>query len=194
MRPRKELEMNGTKHGLLRAGVFFVAVSIMGSQGKAVESAPTHDHNRHRTVQAQTAGERPAVASLQDIYAKQLPGVQDAIRKAIEHLEAGHAQAALAELRKAQGALQAVHKALGLHIGPQFVNARCPIMGSPINADKVNADLIRTYQGKKVAFCCAGCPIDWDRLSDAQKTAKLKLATDEGCTGPASTNPERIRQ
>ena len=29
------------------------------------------------------------------------------------------------------------------------------------------------YKGRKVAFCCAGCPSTWDKLSDPQKQAKV---------------------
>jgi len=47
------------------------------------------------------------------------------------------------------------------------------MMGTKIDPAKVPESLTRTYNGKKVAFCCAGCPVAWDKLSDADKTAKL---------------------
>ena len=57
---------------------------------------------------------------------------------------------------------------------PAFANVRCPIMpSSVIDPAKVTAKLTRTHKGKKVAFCCAGCPAAWDKLSDAEKDAKL---------------------
>ena len=59
----------------------------------------------------------------------------------------------------------------------EFVNARCPIMDSPIDPAKVPENLTREHKGKKVAFCCAGCPVAWDKLSDAEKDAKLTKAT-----------------
>ena len=55
----------------------------------------------------------------------------------------------------------------------QFVNAKCPIMGSVIKPEKVTADLIKEFKGQKVAFCCAGCPDKWDAMSDEDKAAKL---------------------
>ena len=58
-----------------------------------------------------------------------------------------------------------------------FVNASCPIMGTPIDLSKVPDSLTREYKGKKVAFCCAGCPVTWDELSDAEKDAKLANVT-----------------
>ncbi|MCY2929079.1 MAG: hypothetical protein NTV86_06215 [Planctomycetota bacterium] len=54
-----------------------------------------------------------------------------------------------------------------------FANARCPIMGNPIDPAKVPASLIRDYKGEKVAFCCGGCPGAWDMLPASQKDAKL---------------------
>ena len=57
---------------------------------------------------------------------------------------------------------------------PAFANANCPIMTkNAINPAKVPATLTRTHKGKKVAFCCAGCPKAWDKLTDAEKDAKL---------------------
>ncbi len=55
----------------------------------------------------------------------------------------------------------------------EFANAKCPIMGSVINPEKITDDLVRDFNGEKVALCCAGCPEKWDNLSDAEKTAKL---------------------
>jgi len=55
----------------------------------------------------------------------------------------------------------------------EFVNTRCPIMGTELDLSKVPESLTRVYKGQKVAFCCAGCPTDWDKLSDAEKDTKL---------------------
>ncbi|MBI5722395.1 MAG: hypothetical protein HZA50_00395 [Planctomycetes bacterium] len=53
------------------------------------------------------------------------------------------------------------------------VNARCPILGKKINPDSVPASLTREFKGQKVGFCCGGCPGAWDKLTDAEKEAKL---------------------
>ena len=58
----------------------------------------------------------------------------------------------------------------------QYVNTRCPIMHSPIEPQKVTADLTRQFEGQTVAFCCAGCPSQWDKLSAVEKRAKLAQA------------------
>lgn len=57
-----------------------------------------------------------------------------------------------------------------------FVNVTCPIMGSAIDPKNVAPELVRLHKGKKVAFCCGGCPVAWDKLSEAQKDAKLREA------------------
>jgi len=47
-------------------------------------------------------------------------------------------------------------------------------MNSPIQPERVNKEnLVREFQGQKVAFCCGGCPAAWDRLSDSEKQQKL---------------------
>ncbi len=168
--------MSATKYRLLTVSTLILAVGLMNSQARAGESELMHHHAVQGMVQTQAAGQKPAVTSLQDIHGKQLPAIEDAIRKAIEHLQAGHAQAALAELKQAQKSLAVARQALGRHIAPQFVNTKCPIMGSPINPEKVTPNLVREYEGQKVAFCCGSCPLAWDKLSDAQKEAKLKVA------------------
>ena len=53
------------------------------------------------------------------------------------------------------------------------VNDRCPIMGNKIDPAKVPADLIVDFGGKKVGFCCAGCPAAWNKLDDAKKKEAL---------------------
>ena len=58
----------------------------------------------------------------------------------------------------------------------EFVNSKCPIMGKPIDPATVPANLVKDFAGQKVAFCCAGCPAAWDKLSDVEKIAKLAEA------------------
>jgi hypothetical protein len=55
-----------------------------------------------------------------------------------------------------------------------FVNTKCPIMGGAIDPAKVPESLTRVYKDQKVAFCCGMCPGQWDKLTDAQKDAKLQ--------------------
>ena len=57
------------------------------------------------------------------------------------------------------------------------VNNTCPIMTSnKIDSTKVPESLSRKWKGQTVGFCCAGCPIAWDKLSETEKDKKLKAA------------------
>jgi len=65
----------------------------------------------------------------------------------------------------------------GAAVAATFANAACPMMdANTIDPKKVTPNLIRDHKGKKVAFCCRGCPAKWDKLSDAEKDAKLAKA------------------
>jgi len=116
---------------------------------------------------------KAAVFSLEDIHSKHVPMVVMSIDKAKQALESGNKKAVLTELNKAREMLLAIDKSLATYVKTKFANDRCPIIGSPIDPDKVPENLIREYKGQKVAFCCAGCPEQWDKLTDAQKQAKL---------------------
>ncbi|MFH1882112.1 MAG: heavy metal-binding domain-containing protein [Planctomycetota bacterium] len=111
--------------------------------------------------------------SLEKIHTENLPIVMLSVDKAVRAIESGDKKTALAELHKARKMLITIYEAIGTQVKPQFVNNRCPIMGLPINPEKVATNLIRDYKGQKVAFCCAECPSMWDKLTDAQKQAKL---------------------
>jgi len=115
----------------------------------------------------------PANPSLEEIYSRDLPIAILSIGQAIKAAETGDKKTELAELNKAVNTLVTIHAALGKHVKPQFVNSRCPIMGSPIGRDRVDPSLTRDYNGQKIAFCCGGCPSAWDKLTDTQKQAKL---------------------
>jgi len=116
---------------------------------------------------------RVETLSLDMIHSRELPIAILSIDKAAKAVESGDKKTVLAELDKALNTLIAIYGALGTHLKPQFANNRCPIMGSPINPEKVTKNIARDYKGQKVAFCCAGCPSMWDKLTDAQKQAKL---------------------
>jgi hypothetical protein len=58
----------------------------------------------------------------------------------------------------------------------EVVNARCPILGNKLDRADVPDSLVRMFEGKKVGFCCAGCPEQWDKLSDTDKAKKLEAA------------------
>ena len=90
-----------------------------------------------------------------------------AVRKAIQ---GGDNKTALAELDEAEAILAKLKKPAR----PAVVNVKCPIMGSKVDPGNVPENLYRQFKGQGVGFCCAGCPAAWDKLSDAEKAAKLK--------------------
>ena len=125
---------------------------------------------KHKTDVSEDGGSR--TLSLEQIHTH-MPMILKSIEGATKAVEAGHKKTALQELDNAEKMLIMVHQALGSHVKPTFANDRCPIMGSPIMPDKIANDLIRDYKGRKIAFCCAGCPAQWDKLTDAGRDAKL---------------------
>ena len=68
----------------------------------------------------------------------------------------------------------AVHAELARAVKPDFANLRRPIMGSTIKLEEVSPELVRSFKDRKIAFCCPGCLGPGDRLSDAEKEAKLR--------------------
>ena len=68
---------------------------------------------------------------------------------------------------------------------PKVVNVICPIMGTKIDPTNVPNSLIREYKGQRVGFCCSLCPPEWDKLTDAEKDAKLKASLPK----PPQTGP-----
>lgn len=48
------------------------------------------------------------------------------------------------------------------------VNAKCPLSG-----EEVDPDTTVSYKGQTVAFCCPKCRAQWNKMTDAQRDAKL---------------------
>jgi hypothetical protein len=136
-------------------------------------------HEQHMQMNmmemSQNAGEQAKTEknSLEKVHSEHLPMILQHIEMAIKAIEAGKTSNALAELQSSKLMLASVDKIISQHITPVFVNNKCPIMGTTINPTDVTEDLIREYKGQKVAFCCKMCPAEWDKLSDAEKEAKL---------------------
>jgi hypothetical protein len=122
------------------------------------------------------AAKGKSLPTLQQIHAHQLPSALKSIDSALKALEKGDRAAAIRHLTAARLNIQTAQVALGKHVEPTFVNAVCPMMGSPIKPEKVTAGLTREYKGQKVGFCCGGCPEAWDKLTDVQKEEKLAKA------------------
>jgi hypothetical protein len=112
--------------------------------------------------------------SMQKMCAARLDQVIKAIDAATKAVEGGRKVVALAELKKARGVVALCRETM-LDMGKRRIaNARCPIMGTKLDPEKVSPDLTRRYMGRKVGFCCAGCPQQWDKLSSAEKDERLE--------------------
>lgn len=143
-----------------------------GGCGDNASAKAETGHGNHGKMDMKTPMEAKPEC-LEKMHSGHITMVSQSIEKAIKAIEAGDKKTALAELNKAKKMLAAVKDGIGKHVKPKFANARCPIMDSPINPDKVTKNLIREYKGQKIAFCCGGCPAAWDKLTNAEKDAKL---------------------
>ena len=144
-------------------------------------------HSGHNTGNMNMEQPKKAgVFSLEEMHSTHVPMVVTSIDKAKQALGSGDPSTVLAELNKARQMLMAIDESLATYVKPKFANDRCPVMGTPINPDKVAENLIRDYRAQKIAFCCAGCPEQWDRLTDSQKQAKLAKVRSQPSQIPAS--------
>lgn len=164
-----------------RVHVVFTMINVFAILAVSLPFASTyaetgHEQHGQMSKMKMTKSMTAKPLSLEKVHAEHFPMVTMSIDKALKAMELGDRKTALAELTKAKKMMAMINKAISKLVKPKFANATCPIMGSPINPDKVTKNLIRDYKGQKVAFCCAGCPASWDKLSDAKKDAKLAKA------------------
>jgi hypothetical protein len=138
--------------------------------------------------------DHPDMAKMHEQHMAKLDEAIKAVDAANAAVQADNKQQALVELKKAHGLLTESRKAMQeqfekMHGGQdgKVANMRCPIRGTKIDPKAVPASLTRTFDGKKVGFCCPGCPAAWDKLSDEQKAAKLQasLSDKEPMKAPA---------
>jgi len=157
------VQKTGTMN-LVRAGVLdfnrrYTPASIPKAQNKLSDIETSSDN------------ETP---SLEQIRSRDFPQAILSISQAVKAMESGDKQTELVELSKALKSLIEVQKALDAHVKPDFANnLSCPILGSPIQPNKVDEHLMRDYGGRKIAFCSPKCPDEWDKLTETQKQTKL---------------------
>jgi hypothetical protein len=159
---------------------------------KDAKSCPAKAEGVLLSVDSKACGtcDKKAEGKCPDPAGRRLQNVLAYIDQAEKAMKDGHndkAQAHLAKARKSVHALAHQMMQDGGHkkahaeakseaeqaAEAKFVNSKCPIMGKKIHADRVKPALVRTFNGRKVAFCCGGCPGRWDKLSDEQKADKL---------------------
>lgn len=146
------------KHSYIKSIITIVAVA---SLSLAASPTPQHSH-MHQAM------------TLEQVQSKILPMSLKSLAAITQATKAGDQEAALRELAHLQAMLKQIQAVIDKQVAPSFANTKCPIMGHPIDPKHVPENLIREYKGKKIGFCCAGCPEQWDGLSEAQKEAKLK--------------------
>jgi len=125
-----------------------------------------------------TAGPAPAAQAANDAFpAKALSDLDALVQSAKASAEAGDAKAAAVDLAKAQKVLAILRAHMtSCPMTAQTaapVNTYCPIMGGKIDPAHVRPDSTRQFNGQTIAFCCGGCPAQWDKLDDQHKQAKL---------------------
>jgi ribosomal protein S20 len=109
-------------------------------------------------------------ASMEDIAS-----AKAAIKAAVEAIDKGDTAAAKSELKKAEELLTKAHKCMKENIEKMpCINNICPITGKPFDMMDRPKDCIRMHKGRKIGFCCPGCPSQWDKMTDAEKDAKLE--------------------
>lgn len=173
------------KLGMIRISLGMALVAATASYVAGQSCAAQHQHSMTPTAAQPQPVAKPQPApkpqsvqpSQPTVDAKQLVAIQEALTRAIGHIEAGQQQNALQELRQIQASLESLRQAIVKSTPSPFVNDHCPIMGTAIDPAKVPTNLTRLYGSGKVAFCCSGCPQTWDRLVNSEKAAKLAGVT-----------------
>jgi len=107
-----------------------------------------------------------------------------ALKAAKAAADTGDTKIASAKITHAQGLLASMQQQVSRCPGceakkkaaAQVTNTRCPIMGRPVDPANVPANLTREHKGRRVGFCCSGCPAAWDKLTETQKESRLAAA------------------
>lgn len=163
------------KHGWRKAVVGVAAVATVGLLAIQLfggQDGERGDHKQHGAMQHKAAVKLDCKEQ-----AAHLQAALKAVDAATKAVNSGNKKAALAELAKARRLVAATHKALLAGAAKhKFANTLCPIMGMKLDLAKVPGNLTRQHKGQTVALCCGHCPETWDKLTDAQKDAKLAKA------------------
>lgn len=133
-----------------------------------------HGHKGHEPAEGlKKAGMKDHGRRIHQKFSADLAKALKALDTATRAVESGDKDKALTQLTEARKLVAVTHKAMVLLAKPRFANVKCPMMENPIDPTNVPAKLTRTLKGQRIAFCCAGCPKEWDKLSDAEKQVRL---------------------
>ena len=122
---------------------------------------------------------------------RDIDAAMQALNAASEAIDTGNTAAAKQMLEEAKQFMQTVQKSTKQYLEKAPVaNAKCPITGLAITRTDVPADRTSMYKGRKIGFCSAACPAEWGKLSNAEKSDKLKLARPKKRRKKTSEHPE----
>ncbi len=158
-------------------------VVLGGAVWTSVPPAAVYAMQNHSTHPMDKSQEEDT-NKLKSASSHHLPALSVLLEKAVAAVKAGDDKAALTHLQTAQSVLERVKRVVEEAVQPPFTNTKCPMMGGAINPQKITPALTREFDGQKVAFCCAGCPDMWDKLSNADKQAKLNSQRPNSASGP----------
>lgn len=165
---------------LIAAIIFGTAVSMLVSiQAKETEQMGTTAATEKQGSATEENMQKCTNMCVQkcETNMKDVSEARAAIQNAIEAIDKSDTKAARTEMEKADKILMSVYKSMEENIDKMpCVNERCPISGKTIDMINRPKDCTRMYKGMKVGFCCPNCPPEWDKLTDAEKEAKLKAS------------------
>jgi len=190
------------KRKLLWIGLLAVGILAVG----AASGAARKGHAQHGPAGGKSSGGETLQSSKSHVckmglaHMEAMAALKQLLQEAKEAADGGDAKKASKKIAEAQqlmekqhtiahARMQKAHAALTGGVKCPYcgkamsdggvVNTKCPIMGGKIDPAKVPAKLTRTFHGKKVGFCCGGCPVQWDKLADDAKAKKLHSMTAE---------------
>jgi hypothetical protein len=172
-----------TKNGLV------LGVSIIVALGFIAVKATEHDMSKPGGMIKAGDMSKPAkVCTMKDMQEctmkcmanceknmKDIPAAIASLDNAVKAIDAGNTAEAKMEIEKANKMLKDMLIAQKKCMEKMpTVNDACPITGKKIDMMNTPEKLTILYKGKKVGFCCPACPAEWEKLTDAEKDAKLE--------------------
>jgi iron-sulfur cluster repair protein YtfE (RIC family) len=157
------------------------AVVLDAAEGKKLEAAVSETLAPAKCTACKKTGTMCSHCQ-QKHHQADIKALKTHIEAARAAVTAGESKTALAELDKAHGlvaklaAYHAPKEAKATAKTGAIINTRCPMMGREIDPANVPENLVREFNGRKVGFCCGGCPAAWDKLSETDKQARLEKA------------------
>ena len=149
-----------------------VAPAVQSEPSKSAASEPMRKCTMGDMNKSMAGCMKTCQANMEDISA-----AKAAIKLAIEAIDKGDTATAKIEMEKADELLSNVHKCMKENMQKMpCANAKCPISGKSIDRMNCAKDITRMHEGMKDGFCCADSPATLDKLTDAEKDAKLKDA------------------